>query len=292
MHEGLYLLDRDRRIIYWNKGAEEITGFSSSEAVGCFCRDNVLNHVNEAGIPLCSSALCPALNSMITGSSAEETLYLRHKEGHRVALLTRVTPIKDADGKIVGAMELFTTDQATVESRRKIIELEKMALLDVLTQLGNRRHLEMHIQSCLAEMRRYGWPFGILFMDVDGFKRINDLYGHEVGDRTLKIVAATMSNSLRSSDFLGRWGGDEFLAIVLNAAGDQLPGLGNKLRALVEQSTINAGRTLERVTISVGATSAEIDDTMHILLERADTLMYRSKASGGNLVTIGYSESK
>jgi len=292
MYEGLYLLDRDRRITYWSKGAERITGFSSGEVVGCACRDNILNHVDEHGMPLCDSSLCPAEQSMIARSAIEHTVYLRHKEGHRVAVSTRIAPIKDAEGNIVGAIELFTDNKATVEAQRKMQDLEKMALLDPLTQLGNRRHSEMHVQSSLDEMRRYGWPFGILFMDVDGFKKINDVHGHDVGDRTLKMVAATMSNSLRSSDFLGRWGGDEFLAIVVNVSNDRLLAIGNKLRALVEHSTIVIDRTLERVTVSVGATAANEDDTMDTLLKRADNLMYRSKASGGNLVTIDHPETE
>jgi diguanylate cyclase (GGDEF)-like protein/PAS domain S-box-containing protein len=292
MYEGLYLLDRDRRITYWSKGAERITGFSSGEVVGCACRDNILNHVDEQGIPLCDSTLCPAERSMITRSAIEHTIYLRHKEGHRVAVSTRIAPVKDAEGNIVGAIELFTDNKASVEAQRKMQDLEKMALLDSLTQLGNRRHSEMHVQSSLAEMRRYGWQFGILFMDVDGFKKINDVHGHDVGDRTLKMVAATMSNSLRSSDFLGRWGGDEFLAVVLNVREDQLLAIGNKLRALVEHSTMLIGRSFERVTVSVGATAADADDTMDTLLKRADNLMYRSKASGGNLVTIDHPETE
>jgi diguanylate cyclase (GGDEF)-like protein/PAS domain S-box-containing protein len=290
MYEGLYVLDRDRRITYWSKGAERITGYSSDEVLGCFCRENVLNHVDEQGAPLCDSALCPAERSMVTRSTIENTIYLRHKEGHRVAVSTRIAPIKDAEGNIVGAIELFTDNNATVEAQRKMQDLEKMALLDPLTQLGNRRHLEMHVQSSLAEMRRYGWQFGILFMDVDGFKKINDVHGHDVGDRTLKMVAATMSNSLRSSDFLGRWGGDEFLAVLLNVRDDQLLAIGNKLRALVEHSNMPIGSTLNSVTVSVGATAADEDDTMDTLLKRADNLMYRSKASGGNLVTMDYPE--
>jgi diguanylate cyclase (GGDEF)-like protein/PAS domain S-box-containing protein len=292
MYEGLYLLDRERRITYWSKGAERITGFSSAEVVGCACRDNILNHVDEQGMPLCDSTLCPAERSMITRSAIEHIIYLRHKEGHRVAVSTRIAPVKDAEGNIVGAIELFTDNNASVEAQRKMQDLEKMALLDPLTQLGNRRHSEMHVQSSLAEMRRYGWPFGILFMDVDGFKKINDVHGHDVGDRTLKMVAATMSNSLRSSDFLGRWGGDEFLAVVLNVREDHLVAIGNKLRALVEHSAMLIGSTFERVTVSVGATVADADDTMDALLKRADNLMYRSKASGGNLVTIDHPETE
>jgi diguanylate cyclase (GGDEF)-like protein len=104
------------------------------------------------------------------------------------------------------------------------------------------------------------------------------------------MVAASMSNSLRSSDFLGRWAGDEFIAIVLNVGHDQLLAIGNKLRALVEHSAVRIGHAFERVTVSLGATLADSNDTMDTLLKRADELMYRSKAGGGNLVSTDFPE--
>ena len=267
-------------------GAQRITGFSQDEVIGTSCRDNLLSHVDELGTPLCDSPLCPTERGMAIGPPIEQILYLRHKEGHRVAVSARVAPLKNADGKIVGATHSFTDNHAAVEARRRIEDLEKLALLDPLTQLGNRRHLEMHLESSLSEMHRYGRRFGTLFIDVDRLKQINDLYGHDLGDRTLRMVATTMSNSLRSSDFLGRWAGDEFLAITMNIRADQLLAIGNKLRALVEHSAINLGHAFGRVTVSVGATLADTADTVDTLLKRADILMYRSKARGGNLVTM------
>ncbi|MGB6068631.1 MAG: PAS domain S-box protein [Desulfomonilaceae bacterium] len=174
LFEGVYLVDRDRRITYWNRAAERITGFSRDEVVGTFCRDNVLNHVDELGTPLCDSALCPAEQSMTTERTMEQSLYLRHKEGHRIAIAARVVPMKNFNGKILGAIHSFTDNNAAVETRRQIEDLEKLALLDPLTQLGNRRHLEIHLETSLAEMHRYGRRFGTLFM-VDGSERYSSM---------------------------------------------------------------------------------------------------------------------
>ncbi len=165
-----------------------------------------------------------------------------------------------------------------------------MTLLDPLTELGNRRYLEMQLSGRLKEMDRYGWPFGVLFADIDLFKNVNDTYGHGVGDRVLKMVGRTMQNSIRSYDIVGRWGGEEFLAVIVNVGEDHLCRIAQKLRSLVGKSRITEGKDSIRVTVSVGATLARPDDTAETLVKRADRLMYRSKASGRNRVTFGGDE--
>ena len=137
-------------------------------------------------------------------------------------------------------------------------------------------------------MNRYDIPFGVLFMDIDDFKRVNDVYGHDTGDSVLKFVAGTLSANSRPFDLYGRWGGEEFVGIVRNVNAANLKHMGQRLRRLVEKSFLLAddGDKL-RVTISLGATMALPEDTIHSLLQRADTLMYQSKAAGKNRLTIG-----
>ena len=161
-----------------------------------------------------------------------------------------------------------------------------MALLDPLTELGNRRYIEMNLKARLEEMHRYGWPFGVLFIDVDRFKEVNDRYGHDIGDRVLKMVGKTMVNNLRSFDFLGRWGGEEFIAILANVNGDHLHSVANRCRLLVEQSSISIRDKDIRVTVSIGASPARLHDTVEMLVRRADRLMYGSKTSGRNCVMM------
>ena len=167
---------------------------------------------------------------------------------------------------------MFTDNSPILAITQKIKELEKMALLDHLTELANRRYTELNIQTKLDEMRRYGRPFGILFMDIDHFKKINDMHGHDIGDKVLVMVANTFVKNVRASDIVGRWGGEEFLAIIPNINEEQLYFTANKLRVLVEQSGFSLNSDIVQVTVSIGATLALPNDTSETLLERADKL--------------------
>ena len=134
-------------------------------------------------------------------------------------------------------------------------------------------------------MMRYGWQFGVIMMDIDRFKVVNDRYGHDIGDDALKMVARTLLNSTRSSDFVGRWGGEEFIAILSNSSAVRLRKTAERYRMLVEQSSLPVPSGPIRLTISAGCTLAVPGDTPETLIKRADKLMYQSKARGRNVVT-------
>ena len=159
-------------------------------------------------------------------------------------------------------------------------------MLDPLTELANRHYIELNMQTKLDEMHRYSRPFGILFMDMDHFKNINDFYGHKIGDKVLIMVSNTFMKNVRASDIVGRWGGEEFLAIMPNINEEQLLFTASQLRVLVEQSGFSLDSGVVRVTVSVGATLSQPKDTAKTLLERADKLLYYSKANGRNRVSI------
>jgi diguanylate cyclase (GGDEF)-like protein len=173
----------------------------------------------------------------------------------------------------------------SIESRMK--ELEEMALLDRLTGIANRHYIEKELSIHLSEEKRFQIPFGILFMDIDHFKKFNDTYGHDVGDQVLKYVANTLLKNSRPFDVMGRWGGEEFVGILRNVGREQLEELGNRLRVLVESSYIASQDKKLRVTISMGATVMRHDDTPEILIKRADNLLYDSKSAGRNRLTLG-----
>jgi diguanylate cyclase (GGDEF)-like protein/PAS domain S-box-containing protein len=287
LYDGVYFMDAKRRITYWNQGAERLTGYENEEVVGCYCRENILEHVDEGGTRLCESSLCPAAKTLADGEAREEEVYLHHKSGHRVPVSIRVAPIKSPEGGIIGAVEVFSDASFKIDARHTIEELQRMALLDSLTGVGNRRYAEMNLNFRLAEMDRYGWTFGALFIDLDNFKDINDAHGHEVGDTILKMAAKTLSNSLRSFDTVCRWGGEEFVAIIVNVDSERLHTVCEKLRIMVEQSSIALNGQSVGITISIGGTIADSRDDMQSLISRADELMYRSKSAGRNRATIG-----
>jgi len=285
LHDGLYLVDQDRKITYWNKAAENISGFAADDVVGRSCAENILTHVDDEGNHLCISG-CPLAQTMKDKKPHEDEVYMHHKDGHRIPVSVRVSPLTDARGDIMGGIELFTDISNQRANQLRIKELEKMALLDNLTQLANRNYIEREIQSRFEEKKRFNMAFGILFMDIDYFKKFNDTYGHNMGDRVLKYVADTFVHNARPFDLFGRWGGEEFVGIIRNTSHRELEHIGNRLRLLVENSYISHENEKLRVTISIGATLVTNDDTIESIFKRADKLLYQSKTAGRNCVTM------
>jgi len=285
LHDGVYFVDVNKRITYWNKGAERITGYESSEAVGISCSDNLLVHIDDKGINLCKAG-CPLAQTLMDGRVRETEAYLQHKSGHRLPVFIRVSPLRDSSGSIVGAVETFSDNSSKAALLQRIDELQRESLVDPLTGMANRRCIDMKLYSRIDELRRYGWPCGLLFLDIDNFKIVNDTHGHNVGDRVLMMVARTLSSNLRSHDLLGRYGGEEFVAIITNVNMAKLHSFANRLRLLVEKSSVVTEYGTIRVTVSVGATLVRPEDTVEAAITRADLFMYNSKVGGRNRVSI------
>ncbi len=128
----------------------------------------------------------------------------------------RVSPIADTDGNIIGAVETFSDNSSKIAALEKV-EMKTLALIDPLTSVGNPRYTERILHEHCELFRREGESFAALFFDLDHFKTVNDSYSHAAGDAVLKAVARTILNNLRSFDYLGRWGGEEFIAVLAKA---------------------------------------------------------------------------
>lgn len=286
LHDGVYFVNRDREIIYWNKGAERITGYAGDEVIGSHCWDDILMHVDDQGNHLCQQG-CPLLKVISTGIPEKAEVHLSHKDGHRVPVLVRATPFINGRGKIVGAVEIFSDNTDKINALQLVEELQHKVFLDPLTDLANRRYVDMNLQIKANEMTRYGWQFGVIMMDIDHFKKVNDRYGHDIGDEALKMIARTLLYCSRSSDLVGRWGGEEFIAVITNTNAQALHAIAERYRSLVERSGLPVGTHTLRMTISVGATIAAPDENLVKVIKRADKLLYASKAAGRNRVTPG-----
>jgi len=286
MHDGVYFVNRERKITYWNEGAERLTGYGATEALGKSCFDNFLGHVDENGRPLCTTG-CPLSNVMLDGQARMAEFYLRHKEGHRVPISVRVLPMRNREGKIVGAVEVFSDSTAKKKVEHRVSELEQLAFRDPLTGLPNRRHIELKVEQGLQDHQRLGRLYGLLMFDIDHFKQVNDTHGHEVGDGLLKAVGQTLVQGLRTIDIVGRWGGEEFLVLMpdVNALG--LGDLAERCRVLIARSSVAAEAARVSVTASIGATVLSHSDTAESATRRVDELMYQSKRSGGDRTTAG-----
>ncbi len=286
LYEGVYFVDQDRKIIYWNKSAELITGYKSEQVTGHCCRDNILNHVTADGTLLCVSG-CPLAACMDDGKPREAEVFLHHHDGHRLPVKVRASPIRDKAGEIIGAVETFSNNEQVLRNRRKVDELYQSAYIDPLTGVGNRRYLEDGIMAAKTMADRGIGIAGLILIDVDNLKYFNDTYGHMIGDQILKMVVQTLKHSLRSIDLLGRWGGDEFIAIVQDVKDlDTLQKVANKLRLMVENSNIDFEEGILSTTISIGATLVNVDESPEIIFQRADQLLYESKQAGKNKITV------
>ncbi len=287
MHEGVYFVDLERTITLWNKGAERITGFSAADVLNRHCRDNILIHIDAEGNRLCKER-CPLVAVMQDNCGhAVDHVFLHHKNGQRIPVTVSITAIRDEEGRPVGAVELFRETVMPSFDAEQLSELRKAALIDLLTGLPNRRYLTMNLEGSLQEYSRHGLEFGLIFIDVDHFKQINDRYGHDIGDAALQRVAATLLANMRSYDMVGRWGGEEFVVVVRYVSPEQSQAIARKLCRLVEHTYFTYQGERVGATITLGVTHVRKDDTVEGLVRRADQLMYIGKQQGRNRVVFG-----
>lgn len=286
LHDAVYVLDRDRRIVLWNRAAERITGYERAAVIGRRCRDGLLVHVDNVGCQMCHGR-CPAASVMSDGVSRDTELYLRHRDGHRVPIRVRATPLLDGDGEVIGALEMFSDNSAERAHRERLEDLERFALLDHLTELPNRRALDEELTAREARFNRYGRAYGLLLIDIDDFKQVNDSWGHDVGDRVLTMVARTLAATTRSGDVVGRWGGEEFLVVLSAEDEAALQVAGERYRAMVERSSLSGPEGPLAVTVSIGGALATAWNEMHDVVRAADRRMYEAKHAGRNQVRWG-----
>ncbi len=284
MEDGVYFVDRDRRITYWNAGAEHLTGYSAADVLDHSCSEGILRHVSESGHQLCLSG-CPLAGVMKDGKARDAQVYLHHKRGHRVPVEVKGSAIRDPDGTIIGSVEVFHRRPSTRFAQISPRERQEDAYIDPLTDLGNRRFALAQVEPVMAAVHTGVTSMGLIFIDIDHFKSVNDEHGHATGDAVLRMVGQSLANGLRSTDYPIRWGGEEFLAILPGTTDEGLEISAERLRMLVEHSWIQAGEEQIRVTISAGIAMARVDETFDELLDRADRLMYSSKKAGRNVVS-------
>lgn len=244
---GAYVVSPERQILFWNDKACEITGYNSNEVVGMFCQDNILRHVDDHGTELCLHN-CPLLETIQDGKIRKARVYLRHKSGYRMPIKVETLPIREND-EIKGAIEFFQEDTEELNLLEELRRTREKALICPLTEIGNRRYTEQVLEDRLAEMKRMNSALGVFFIDVDDFKHINDTYGHPIGDIVLKMVARTLTNIMRPYDFLGRWGGEEIVAIVPHVKQEELFELGERLRKLIALSNFKTTHVRLGVTV-------------------------------------------
>jgi diguanylate cyclase (GGDEF)-like protein len=281
LDEGVYFVDRDRRI-YSGTGAPR----ESRDIKAVRWWEHVaVTTLHDVDKMMKISAKGPVLLKSMRRNGDGRQIYLHYKK-YRVPVEVRMTPVRNEAGEIVGGVEIFSDISKTNVSIDMIEDLRKQVFVDPLTGMPNRRYMETVIFGRLNELSRYDWPFALIFLDLDHFKSINDNFGHNTGDETLKVVSKSLLACSRSFDTVGRWGGEEFIAVIVNVDEERLRGIAERYRVIIEKSQLDIGDRHINVTISIGATLARSGESLESLVERADSLMYRSKAAGRNCISM------
>lgn len=213
---------------------------------------------------------------------------LKKPDGSIGHTLARYIP-DERDGRVRGFFVLVSDISELKETQReleaRIQELNAQATTDVLTGIANRRNFLERAQVELARSGRYGLPLFFLMLDIDHFKSVNDTYGHSVGDEVLKHLARTLHHVLRTTDVVGRLGGEEFGVLLVQTAEDEAKLVAERLLKAVEASVVDIEGETIRYTVSIGlAEGARSENSVDELMKRADLALYNAKDTGRNRV--------
>jgi diguanylate cyclase (GGDEF)-like protein/PAS domain S-box-containing protein len=277
--DALITCDEEHRVLSWNAAAEKVYGYSQSEAIGCDLFALLDSQCFGAdGQPL---EVGDVLATVGESGLWDGELHERHASGAPLVVMASISAAGDGAGR-QGGLVLVSRDVTT--QRRE----EHLATHDALTGLPNRRMLNDRLYEAFARGCRTGWTVAVLFIDLDGFKPINDRYGHAAGDEVLTLTAQRLVNAVRRTDTVGRLGGDEFLVILEDSGTDEnISKVANRIVDSVS-APMPIGDLIVSVRPSVGVAAVHHPDSEthrpDHLLAAADQAMYLAKALGGDPV--------
>lgn len=283
LEEGVCFVDLKDRIRSWNKGAETITGYQKEEVIGRSCCERVFMHTTRTGVSACQGE-CPSRAVLASGAPQELEMFLLHKQGHRLPVSLRVAPLRGNSGQVIGSIHIFAERRHSLAAIEHARDFERFTFIDGLTGMGNQRYTEIVLSQAFEAFARYGRRPALMIFDIDRLHAVNTHFGKEAGDQVLRSVARTLSCCLRSYDFLGRWGDDEFFAILADTHSDHLAQTAEECRRQVASSSVLLGSHCLQTSISVGTSLLVPNDTPETWYARATRNLREAKSAGGNQV--------
>jgi diguanylate cyclase (GGDEF)-like protein/PAS domain S-box-containing protein len=275
-NEGILITDARGTIIDINKAVTRITGYRPEEIIG---QNPKLLSSGRQG-PDFYEKMWGELRQ--TGRWSGE-IWNRRKNGEVYAEMLTITAVRRDGGEVYRYIALFSDITSFKEQQQ---QLERIAHYDALTQLPNRVLLADRLQLAMTQSQRNGTSLAVAFMDLDGFKEINDTHGHEIGDKLLIQVAARMRQVMREGDTVARIGGDEFVGVLLGFRNreETAPALDRLLAAVSEPVRLNGLELRVSASIGISFHPQEHDNAVSadLLLRQADQAMYQAKQTGKN----------
>ncbi|QOP42893.1 diguanylate cyclase [Sulfurimonas sediminis] len=261
-------------IEYVNDSVLVKTGYERSELIGN--KTNIFksgNHRNDFYKRL--------WKTILSGKNYNSVIIDKTKYGRLYYADLKITPLFDEERNIQNFVATSTDITSRIEMEKK---LQKLATIDSLTEIYNRYKIDEAINLHIERHKRYKEPFCILMFDIDFFKKVNDTYGHDIGDRVLKALSRLVLTHIRKTDIFGRWGGEEFVVILENTSREKALHIAEKLRKRVEAYSIDKKY---KITISIGVAEYSEPETREELVKKADEALYKAKQTGRNRVVVG-----
>ncbi len=285
LYDGYYLVDSNGNYCIWSDGMPGMTGLPLQSVHGrSWAPGDVQLQSLTDDQPAPQTRESTMLGQVLqTGRALFATRLCRVSESRHLKVDAYSMPIVGPNDHVYGAVQLLRNKSGVRRQSREYVELKLAATRDALTGVANRGQLETQLRHMLEEFHAQEGTrcLSIIFLDVDKFKRINDTYGHKIGDQVLVDLTRVLQNETYSSEVIGRYGGEEFVILCPDTDLDSAVRRAERLRHVVMKGSVGGISTLN-VTSSFGVSTARLGDTVHTLLERADTCLYRAKETGRN----------
>jgi len=269
MDEMVRITDVNGKIIYVNDALIKHTKYKKSELIG---KSNKIFKSNQHT----SSFYDNLWETILSKKSYQGTFINLKKNGEIYYEDQTITPMLDSDNEI----KYFVSTSKDITSRIQTEhQLKLLATTDALTGIYNRYKINLLIEDELSRVKRYGDSFALIMFDIDFFKKVNDTFGHDIGDYVLQELSDIISDSIRESDKFGRWGGEEFMILAPKLTKDEAINLAEKLRKRVEEHVF---KDIGHISVSLGVVISDILHDKERMLKDVDNALYEAKNSGRN----------
>lgn len=282
MHQGVVMVDQDLRIFEWNRAAERLTGLTQIKSLDEIWRPGLIGLMDEEG-KVIAPERCPLADSIVKGMQSLRRLKLKHRDGREMVIDAHFLPVKNHLEELRGATFMFSDASQQAHLEKRVQTLHEKATRDGLTMVANRAELDRQMIEFLASSSSGKVKGCLIITDIDRFKKVNDVYGHQAGDEALKLFAEVLRENARQTDIVARYGGEEFVVLCRDCTLQDALKKAERMRMALQSRPLACLRGTS-LTASFGVTEVVPSDTCEAVIQRADEALFRAKESGRNRV--------
>ena len=278
---GVYIVDRDSRICFWNETAEQITGYSRAEVLGRGSTEDILQHLGFE--PANGDPVSALQATMEDGEPRWQSANIQHKHGHRIAANIRTAPLRNTCGKMIGAMESLGVLQTHASTGPRDMTGNPARPVE---EVKRQEQICMSLQETCERAIQENHHFGVLKIHLGQLATLRKTHGREAATKLRELVVETLDSALCATDEVGIWSDSEFLVITSNQSDRGLELDAGRLRNLLEHMTFRWWGDLLPISVAIGGVMAERTETPDRLLACAGEALRQSMLRAGNHITI------